>query len=64
MAEDLDLDRIISDPAYRRRMIARLNGPAAEDRSSAHQPSDHRPSGRKPPRDRSAPPPRESAASD
>ena len=25
MAEDLDLDRVISDPAYRRRVIARLN---------------------------------------
>ena len=25
MAEDLDLDRIIRDPAYRRRVIARLN---------------------------------------
>ena len=30
MAEDLDLDRIISDPAYRRRVIARLNGATAE----------------------------------
>jgi len=30
MAEDLDLDRIISDPAYRRRVIARLNGASAE----------------------------------
>lgn len=26
MAEDLDLDRVINDPAYRRRVIARLNG--------------------------------------
>ena len=25
MAEDLDLDRVIRDPAYRRRVIARLN---------------------------------------
>ena len=26
MAEDFDLDRVINDPAYRRRIIARLNG--------------------------------------
>lgn len=25
LAEDVDLDRVISDPAYRRRVIARLN---------------------------------------
>lgn len=25
MAEDLDLDRVIRDPAYRRRVIERLN---------------------------------------
>ena len=30
MAEDLDLDRVITDPAYRRRVIARLNGTPAE----------------------------------
>ncbi len=27
MAEDFDLDRVINDPAYRRRVIARLNEP-------------------------------------
>jgi hypothetical protein len=31
MAEDLDLDRVIRDPAYRRRVIARLNH-AIDDR--------------------------------
>ena len=25
MAEDFDLDRVINDPAYRRKVIARLN---------------------------------------
>lgn len=30
MADDLDLDRVIRDPAYRRRVIARLNLVAGE----------------------------------
>jgi hypothetical protein len=29
VAEDLDLDRVITDPAYRRRIIARLNHASA-----------------------------------
>lgn len=45
MAEDLDLDRVIRDPAYRRRVIARLNLvaddrmalPEAENRDSVPQ---------------------------
>ena len=32
MAEDFDLDRVINDPAYRRRVIARLNEPRGEMR--------------------------------
>jgi hypothetical protein len=31
MAEDFDLDRVVNDPAYRRRIIARLNGLSADE---------------------------------
>jgi hypothetical protein len=33
MAEDLDLDRVINDPAYRRQVIARLNGSGADEQA-------------------------------
>jgi hypothetical protein len=33
VAEDFDLDRVINDPAYRRRVIARLNFNAPQGES-------------------------------
>jgi hypothetical protein len=31
MADEFDLDRVINDPAYRRRVIARLNGSTSDE---------------------------------
>jgi hypothetical protein len=39
VTEDFDLDRVITDPAYRRRVIARLNEPPAEPSEEAAAPS-------------------------
>ena len=44
VAEDFDFDRVITDPAYRRQVIARLNNPSAarqpKEKAAATSPSD------------------------
>lgn len=41
MAENLDLDRVIRDPAYRRRVIARLNHASDDNVAQPETEDDH-----------------------